>query len=348
MAHGDKTNTLAARLQRFLRSGPRVEQASFRPQPAMEPEMSQGPRQTRHAFIHVGLPKTGTTSIQKTLAASRDILRRHAIAYPGSEEDHAILIALFHPKGPQHFHLVKRAISDPQSAANRLLTEALQGKGDLILSSEYLHNIGEAGARKFHDRLSQAGFDVRFICYVRHPVDLAVSSAQQSIKMGDRTLADVIADPRYTPIRRTVEPFAKAVGKENVILMDFGAAARGGLLNSLFSAIGRPELMQEITEIRANEGLTMDAALFSDLHARVRKETGKTLFPKPVVFQFKDGKFDLPAESKDIVRGLGQKDVDWVAQEFGFRLTESAHPPRYRANPSLDSVAKVIEAVRRA
>lgn len=302
---------------------------------------------TRTVFIHVGLPKTGTTSIQKSLAASRDVLSRHGISYPGKEIDHANLIALFHPKGPEHYYFVNQSVPDPIRIANQLMTEALSAKGDLILSSEYLHNIGERQARKLHDTFVQAGFHAKFICYVRHPVDAAVSSAQQSIKMGDRSLAEVIAEPRYTQLRQNIEPFLKAVGKENLIVKDFKAATRDGLLKSFMTCTGRPDISESMTETFENEGLTMDAALFSDLYRTHLKETGKKLFSHSVVFQFTDGKFDLPPKAKAAIRRSGKDDVAWVESEFGIPLVESVHPQRFHPNPTLDSVSKVIQSISR-
>ncbi|MBP9635612.1 MAG: hypothetical protein KBE28_11345 [Nitrospira sp.] len=299
-----------------------------------------------NAFVHIGFPKTGTTSIQKSLAASRDALKQHGITYPGAEDDHANLTALFHPKGPDHFYFSLRSISNPVRLGTQLLAEGLSSEGDLIFSSEYLHNIGEKHAQKLYGTLSDAGFRSKFICYVRHPVDAAVSSAQQSIKMGDRGLAEVIADPRYTFIQQNVEPFIRAVGKENVILKDFNISAREGLLRSFMCSVGRPELTEALVEIPANESLTMDAALFCDLHRMHLNETGRDLFPKSVIFQFTDGKFDLPVKTKEAVRAMGQKDIEWVETEFGITLLESNYPVRYHQNPSLGSVAKVIEAIR--
>lgn len=300
-----------------------------------------------NAFIHVGFPKTGTTSIQKSLAASRDVLGGYGISYPGTEDDHVDLAALFHPKGPEHFYFVMRSIPDPVGRGNRLLAEGMSSERDLIFSSEYLHNIGEKNARNIYNVVSKAGFHTRFVCYIRHPVDAAVSSAQQSIKMGHRSLAEVIAEPWYASIRQNLEPFVKAVGKENVILKDFKAATGGGLLKSFMEAVERPEVIETMTEISANEGLTMDAAIFCDLHRKHYQETGKYLFPKSIVFDFTDGKFDLPPKSKDIVREAGRGDVEWVEREFGITLTESVNPPRFHPNPSVESVVKVIEAVRR-
>lgn len=47
--------------------------------------MSRGPKQV---FLHVGLPKTGTTFLQAVLAASRDSLAEGGVLYPGKGSAH--------------------------------------------------------------------------------------------------------------------------------------------------------------------------------------------------------------------------------------------------------------------
>ncbi len=37
---------------------------------------------TRRAFVHIGLPKTGTTYLQAVLAHHRDALRESGVLYP--------------------------------------------------------------------------------------------------------------------------------------------------------------------------------------------------------------------------------------------------------------------------
>ena len=301
---------------------------------------------TRNATIHIGFPKTGTTTIQQTLAGSRNALMENGVIYPGTGDDHSDLISLFHPKGQDHYYFEGRQSSDPVKQAQKIMSEALDGKGDVVLSSEYLHNIGIDGARRLFDEMTTAGFETKFLCYLRHPVDAAVSSAQQSIKMGQRSMAEVISEPRYTKIRIHIQPLIKAVGKENIIIKDFNAAAREGLVANFMTTINHGEICDSLVEVSANESITMDGAILADMHRQYHIETGQYLFPKSLIFKVGKKKFDLPPKTKAIVQEDGQVEVDWVLREFGVSLEQKKTSTGFHPNPSRDTVFEVIQHVK--
>ena len=301
---------------------------------------------TRSVFVHIGFPKTGTTSIQKSLAASRKSLFSRGLIYPGSEDDQANIVALFHPKGAEHFYFSEKKDFSPLDAASTLMTEALSFDGDTIISSEYLYDLGQQYSRKLYNAFSKEGFRVKFICYVRHPVDAAISSAQQSIKMGQRSLSDVIDQPRYAQIKRNILPIVQAVGKENVTLIDFRSAVSSGLLASFVQAIGKPDILDSLTEIKANESLSMDGAILADIHRTYHAETGKYLFPKSIIFKIQGEKFDLPEATKNKVREEGKSDCDWVQNEFNLSLQEPAETSGFRARVNHRSLITLIESLR--
>lgn len=301
---------------------------------------------TRTVFIHIGFPKTGTTSIQKSLAASRQVLASHGLIYPGKEDDQANIVALFHPKGADHFYFAGKKDFSPLTAASVLMAEALSGRGDAIISSEYLYDIGKEYAAQLRATFLAKGFLVKFICYVRHPVDAAISSAQQSIKMGQRSLAEVIEQPRYAQIKRNILPIIEAVGKDNVTLIDFRSAVSAGLLASFAKAIGYEHLVEQLTEVKANESLSMDGALLAELHRTYLGETGRYLFPKSLIFKMGGEKFDLPDKTKDRVREDGRADCEWVEREFGISLQEPPSTSCFRTRVNARSIITLIEALR--
>ena len=83
-------------------------------------------RRVKKAYLPFGRPKTGTTSIQKSLQASRTVLRENGLLYPGHEVDHATMIAPYHRAGGAHFWFARRdieaadALAAPGSAASTM------------------------------------------------------------------------------------------------------------------------------------------------------------------------------------------------------------------------------------
>jgi len=301
---------------------------------------------TRNAIIHIGFPKTGTTTIQQTLAGSRKMLADNGITYPGKDDDQSDLIALYHPKGKDHFYFTGRKTQDPVKQAQRIMSEVVAADGDVVLSSEYLHNIGIDGARRLLEDMTSAGFETVFLCYLRHPVDAAVSSAQQSLKMGERSMADVISNPRYTKIRANLQPLIKAVGKEHVKFQDFNVAAHEGLIKSFMTTIGHGDIVDALSIVSANESITMDGAILADMHRKYQIETGAELFPKSLIFKVGKGKFDLPPKTKKMVQEEGQKDVDWLKAEFGINLQQKTVSAGFHPNPTRETVVTVIQQVK--
>jgi len=301
---------------------------------------------SRTAFVHIGLSKTGTTSIQRSLARSRDCLGAAGLCYPGHRSDHAELLATVHPQAAAHHYFKVYDDGDPHQRAQRLWDEAAAARGDVILSSEYFAGLGRAGAERLRDRLAGMGFSPVIVCYLRHPVNAAISLAQQMIKMNDRSLAEVISAPPVPPIRSILGAFSAVFGVGNLRVVDFSVAASQGLLRNLMSIIGRPELTDALTVERANEGLTMDAAILCDLHRRMTQENGRPPFPRHLVFELTDSKFTLPEPTLAKVRQDGQAHVDWVRDTFGVELVEAPVSARYRPNVTPGSIMALLSAGR--
>lgn len=301
---------------------------------------------TRTAFVHIGMPKTGTTSIQRSLAKSRHVLERAGLRYPGADVDHADLLASVHPLGAEHFYFKVHDHGSPVARAESIWRNAFAAEHDIILSSEYFSGIGKKGVQKLHDLLTDEGFVPVIVCYLRHPVNAAISSAQQSIKMNHRTLAEVVSDPRVTLIKSVLEWYCDIFGVTNIRVVDFSVAASEGLLRNLMSILGRPELTDALTVERANEGLTMDAAILCDLHRRMTQENGRPPFPRHLVFELTDSKFTLPEQTLAKVRQDGQAHVDWVRETFGVELVEAPVSARYRPNVTPASIMALLNAGR--
>jgi hypothetical protein len=180
------------------------------------------------AFIHVGMPKTGTTAIQDMLADHRHDLKAAGLVHPDTRDiNRPALMTLFPHHRKRHYYLTQKNISEQMGKvlAGGLWSqiEAAASQNDIVLSSEYLFDIGDR-ANDIVTAFDTLGLDVVFVCYVRHPVNAAISSAQQAIKMGQRSLAEVCQEPRWHRSRKTLAPLVDAVGKERVIVSDFSAA----------------------------------------------------------------------------------------------------------------------------
>jgi len=127
-------------------------------------------------ILHIGMHKTGTTSIQKFLAAHRDALLAAGIDYPftGRTNDDGS----FHY---QHYQLANfiggKSVEVPQNFNDE---GAISEAPVCILSSEtfYNHNNSASVSRA---RQLLVG-DVKVVCYVRDPVSHIRSHYMQALK----------------------------------------------------------------------------------------------------------------------------------------------------------------------
>jgi hypothetical protein len=155
--------------------------------------------------VHIGVQKTGTTSLQRVLAARRERLRSLGIVYPGTDENHLTPV----------FALAERRIGwktggrvPARRSWDRLVREVSQSRDSaVVVSAESLCEFDVDTARQVVDGLG--GDDVHIVVTLRPLEKLMPSTWQQYLKSGathryDRWLRDVCIGPSNPqPITRS-------------------------------------------------------------------------------------------------------------------------------------------------
>lgn len=212
--------------------------------------------------IHVGIHKTGTTSIQQTLAANYEKLRDRAILYPtagrhrGGQElqlHHPLILALIGEKDlpvDTHLDALKDEITAGQPKEIILSSE--------VLSREYL------SAQVFHD-LKQVfpHAERRWIVYLRRQDGLAASRYAEHIKVGILSWPDGfrhILRSDYLDHRLRLEKLQAAVGSDMIIPVCFDTQ-KHRLVESFFDACG-----VDIPSDLVNTGIMNPALPWATLH----------------------------------------------------------------------------------
>ncbi len=148
-------------------------------------------------LIHIGPPKTGTTSVQSAFHTHRKQLRQYGVHYAGSSNQPAIA-ALAVTGGPG-----ARGDRTPRPEDWARLTGEVRGAGDrrVVVSSEYFSHADDAAARRVVDEME--GGPVHVVVTLRPLTKVAPSQWQQFIQNGRRTpfdkwLARVFPEPAST------------------------------------------------------------------------------------------------------------------------------------------------------
>ena len=88
---------------------------------------------TERVFLHIGLPKTGTTYLQRTLWENKDILTEAGLLLPGRHRRRHLLASLDVRDDPK----LSGRDGDVRAPWDDLVAEALEWHGDVLVSHEF-------------------------------------------------------------------------------------------------------------------------------------------------------------------------------------------------------------------
>ncbi|MDO8145055.1 hypothetical protein [Isoptericola sp. 178] len=136
----------------------------------------------RRIFLHVGAPKSGTTSLQSRLLLNERALRRHGLTYPlGPLRDPEIHYrAALDVTGKDH-GLDPRTLRD---AWPRLRRAVRRSRGDVVVSHEIFSSASEEQARRVLEDLSGTGDEVHVVVTARDLARELASGWQEMVKFG--------------------------------------------------------------------------------------------------------------------------------------------------------------------
>ncbi|MCC2658304.1 MAG: hypothetical protein K0Q76_3412 [Panacagrimonas sp.] len=145
----------------------------------------------KRIILHIGSPKTGTTTIQRSLFRSRE--QPHGFTYPDlntgqnklTAHHHLLLLLKAHDELPRRMRYLftgsrySRTVEDTKAK----LREELQNADNIVLSSEYLFSMRDRHIAALKDILTECGVDEILIClYVREPAAYYASIVQEACK----------------------------------------------------------------------------------------------------------------------------------------------------------------------
>lgn len=304
----------------------------------------------RTLFIHVGLPKTGTTAVQTSFAEARSVLHRHGFIYPGTMVDHAVLVARWHQKGPDHFFLVNSKFSRQAAldSADAILDEiravAEHGDRHVVVSSEYLHNCNRQSLGRIRAFANDCGLEPRIVCFLRHPVSATNSDAQQSIKQGNLTLAEWIEAPRIRRMKNVLEPFVAEFGRDAMDVHDFSTVVRAGIVPAMLRIIGYDGDANSVESSRVNESLSARAVCIADARNRRKRHDPRFSFDKEFLSTIEGDGFSLPRKTLERVLEKSADDVRYVEKTFGLSLKMPDLPePAYSLPLSFEAADEELD-----
>ncbi|MBO0812877.1 MAG: hypothetical protein J2P23_12640 [Microlunatus sp.] len=253
------------------------------PTPRVEP-LPEGTR-----LLHIGIPKTGTTNLQRSAAYRREELLRHGVCYPGGSLNHREAVSA----------LMDRSLGWKNSQSTpalkiwqRIEDEVKQSPaGRALISHEFACESDDEQARRFVDALSP---NAHVVITLRGFADLLGSSWQQYVKAGYlkpyRTwLHQILGDPEKLKTTPTfyqrndqaaiVQRWVRVVGVDHVTVVIADKRKPDQLINAFEDLLDVPRGMLTALPAggyAANRSLSMPEAELVRLINKVFREQNMT------------------------------------------------------------------------
>jgi hypothetical protein len=294
-------------------------------------------------YLHIGLHKTGTSSIQTTLFNNRKKLLTHDINYAQLSDgpNHSIILLPLFRRAPHRYRTNRLAGIDTEEKAAKKNASSLVALRDALKSNKSASIVfsGEGIAGLPANRLEQLRAELepyaarfRVIAYIRDPYSTTNSMIQQRVRRG-QTYQEIIEAPpypRYSRIQASIEVF----GRENVDIRMFdpGHFVHGDLIADFLAAIGAtPELAKELEVSRTNVALSHEAAyLLHEInkHSLHEEKIGPDLIKQPEIIRWLE---QIPGQPYHCPPKLLKAAQPFIVQELkGLRkmLGEKVFPDR--------------------
>ncbi|MEM0905974.1 MAG: hypothetical protein AAGJ94_01330 [Pseudomonadota bacterium] len=282
--------------------------------------------------MHIGPPKTGTTSIQSSLSQSRGLLADEGFFYPDRAKNHAFLLAPFHDH-PKRQHILQRELAKAGGDEDALAIDVKRyvrnevfshHNANIIFSSEHLTLLNHQGVRRLRVFLHRNRENVKIIIYIRHPVEQAGSLIQEQVKNGARRLSDYADNPPFIHYRALIEKWADIFGADNMILRPYNKKVwpKGDLIADFFTVVGLGHIEHKVPREHANRGLSAAAVLLADALNGVHPQ-GATARAKPQFLKDIEGvKYVPDADILDAVRRSAEPHLVYLKEVWGLTLPE--------------------------
>lgn len=232
----------------------------------------------RTLYVHIGTPKTATTSIQMFCVENQKVLNKQSYSYPlldfvyphvaHRRNGHFLVGWVYKPGGQEDVEKEQELWENGLAMIHR----EFEKYDNVILSDENIWHSSNGRKFPFWAKLMQDAkehdYQVKVIVYIRRQDGLANSWLSQQVKEGWNTNATIKWDSFQRKTRKVVfnyylllEKIAEVTGRENIIVRIFDRKKFKGKDHTIFSdfleAIGVDYTDDfKITEEEANRSLT--------------------------------------------------------------------------------------------
>jgi hypothetical protein len=310
-------------------------------------------------ILHVGLPKTATTTIQHVMDSMKPALIRQGVLYPGSTRSQMQLV-----RRTLFARTEKMTGSGSLEEAMAWVADEIRQVGPkrVVLSCERMILMSAGAVQRMHRAVATwlpVVQEVRVLAYVRDPVDWATSLCQQRLKMGTARLAEFEADPWPLGLEEMLGKYVDRYGLKAVTLRHLrpDRLLNGSVVDDFLTQIGLPGFAVPGAPPTLNRSLTLHGAQIADVVAelvpRGRRKGGRKRMYRQMLQAIDGPRFVLPQEVQARILAASATDRDYVRGKWGVelgteRMQEPDHPGLEAAVVRERAQALIDEVERRA
>ena len=215
-------------------------------------------------IIHVGMQKTGSTSIQYSLAPLDDAT--HLYADISGRVNHSVAVySAFARRPERHPKIRQRGLDEAaleafvRQARQELRNAVERAAGrTLIISGEGLVGLKPGELERLKGFFERRSVDVEIVAYVRGPAGYMSSSFQQRLK--STKISEFDPAQLYPFYRSRFEKFDEVFGRDKVRLWRFDPASfpEGSVVRDFCSRTGID--FAHVQEVRKNDSMSREVA----------------------------------------------------------------------------------------
>jgi hypothetical protein len=292
-------------------------------------ESNIGPGRNMTVYIHVGIAKTGTTSIQHAFKQNARRLRsEYSINFPGKAVNHWAILLPFVDHGtydPLQNHILMGMGSKATFLARgdklvRGLKRDARRYRTHVISSEQLLTDDHAAVARLRAFFDGLGLESKIVAYVRHPADRISSLVSQQIRGGETNLGRFKDIDTLTPAFRT---YIDVFGKENMIVRRFDRRdfVNGDLIDD-FTPIVNGTPIPRLNAEWLNESLSVPAVMLAEKLTETYPRNSGSRAPTQYLLRIPGPKFVAPRALVENTMRVHREYMEFLETEFGIRFDD--------------------------
>lgn len=291
-------------------------------------------------YVHIGSPKTGTSSIQSFLSLNKNLLFKHnyCIDFFGYPQN---FTTAFYCK--EHYD------EDPFLAYSNIYSEydlqqfkklyfelfkkryTQENVQKVVISSEFLEDLSQniKQVNNLKNLLTDLGFDeYKIIYYIREQGEIMNSSISQSVKSGGRfiTEAEIPIKAKHYEYKQKIQMFEEVFGRENMDVRIFEKEIfkNGSIIEDFLDAIDFSGSLEDffIPENK-NESLSYSGIQILNEYNKIEIDTKKKqidenriIFMRIISKYFTTPKYQMPIEIYQEIQNNFKSSNEWIRKNY--------------------------------